>query len=196
MAEVRAQRLVLASSSPRRQELLSRIGFDFEVAVPEVNEQVRPGEEPLDYVARVAGEKCLAVARRRTDAVVLAADTTVMLGGESLGKPADSGEARAMLESLSGGTHEVATAICMSLPGGALRHGLDVARVTFAELGGDELDWYLRGGEWEGKAGAYAIQGCAAVFVERLEGDPTTVVGLPLRLTRDFLAEPLLSRVG
>jgi len=179
--------LVLASASPRRRELLERVGLAPLIVPADVDESVLPGEPALDYVQRVAFDKAIAVAEARTDgAIVLAADTSVVLDGEPLGKPLDATHARSTLAHLSGRTHEVLTAVAVVGPD-AVSSICERARVTFATLTSAEIDWYLDSGEPFDKAGSYALQGLGAAFVDRVEGDPTTVIGLPLRATLQLL---------
>ena len=179
--------LVLASASPRRRELLARAGLDPEVLPAEVDESVLDAEPPAQYVERVARAKAAAVAVRRPDALVLAADTAVVSGGTALGKPVDRNDALAMLTRLSGRTHEVLTAVVVQ-HGDTVLHTTEVARVTMGLLGAAELHWYVDTGEPFDKAGGYALQGSGAMLVERVDGDPTTVIGLPLRRTITLLA--------
>jgi len=160
--------VILASASPRRRAILDQLGIAHEVVVPEV-EELSDGP-PRELVLENARRKAAAV----EGDLVLAADTTVALDGAILGKPADRAEARSHLRRLSGGTHEVWSAVALGD-----RTAVDVTAVTFRELG-PLLDWYLDTGEWEGKAGAYAIQGLGAALVERIEGDYNCVVGLPV----------------
>lgn len=181
--------VVLASGSPRRAELLGRLGIDFEVLVTDVDEARRPGEPAADYVARVAADKARAGSRARPGAVVVAADTAVVLDGEPLGKPADGTEAARMLRSLSGRTHTVLTAVVVAAPDGSTRTATVAAEVGFAALGDREIDDYVATGEPLDKAGAYGLQGIGAVLVREVRGDPTTVIGLPLRTTRDLLRD-------
>ena len=187
--------LVLASASPRRRELLARIGLEPEVLPAEVDESVRDGEAPAPYVERVARAKAEVVAARRPGAVVLAADTAVVLDGTALGKPVDRDDALVMLTRLSGRTHEVLTSVVVRSEGRVL-HTTEVARVTMAVLGAAELHWYVDSGEPFDKAGGYALQGSGAVLVDRVEGDPTTVIGLPLRATVSLLRTAGLSWPG
>ena len=160
--------LTLASSSPRRGAILEQLGIAFEVVAPDV-EELTEGD-PRELVIENARRKAAAV----NGDVVLSADTAVALDGVALGKPADAAQSRAYLTSLSGRTHEVWTGIALNAQTTAVR-----TAVTFCELGG-LIDWYLRTGEWEGKAGAYAIQGRGAALVERIDGDYSNVVGLPI----------------
>jgi nucleoside triphosphate pyrophosphatase len=185
---VTAPHLVLASASPRRAELLERVGLGFEVEVPDVDESVLPGERPEDYVARVAAAKARTVADRHPTAVVLAADTAVVLDDVPLGKPEDAADARRMLGRLSGRTHRVLTAVHVVGPGGSARRATVGADVRVATLSDDEIAAYVRTGEPLDKAGAYALQGRGAALVVRIDGDPTAVIGLPLRTTLEMLA--------
>lgn len=177
-----APALVLASASPRRVELLGRLGLEPEVVPADLDESWDPGESPKAYVERVALDKARTVTAQRPHAVVLAADTAVVIDGEVLGKPADLDRARTMLEAMSGRSHDVLTAVALTMPD---RSEVEVrtapATVTLGQLRASEIDWYLATGEPLGKAGAYAIQGRGAALVERVDGDPSTVIGLPLR---------------
>jgi septum formation protein len=178
--------LVLASASPRRRELLGQLGLRFTVAAADIDETPRPDEAPEAYVLRLAREKARAVASRFPGAWVLAADTTVVLGRELLGKPRDAAEAREMLSRLSGRTHEVHTGVALA---GRAEEALVVrTRVTFRTLGPEEIAWYASSGEPLDKAGAYAVQGKGGFLVEALEGSPTNVIGLPLGETLALLA--------
>ncbi len=179
--------LVLASSSPRRHELLRSIGVEFTVQAAEIDESVRAGELPTAYVERVAQDKAMAVVARlgmnaTGDVAVLAADTTVEIDDTILGKPADDDDARRMLERLSGRTHHVHTAVVGWRITGVERVTVTTA-VTFAAITATEVDWYLSLGEHRDKAGAYGMQDSAGAFVERVEGSPTNVIGLPLAQT-------------
>ena len=181
-------RLVLASASPRRRELLAALGLSFDVRPTDLDERPLPGEEPAAHVRRLAREKAAAAAR--DGELVLAADTVVAVDGEILGKPRDAGEARRMLERLSGRTHEVHSGVALRLGASAPREAVEVVRtrVRFAPLSAAELDWYLASGEPFDKAGAYAIQGLGALLVEEIEGNYTNVVGLPLPAVRRLFA--------
>jgi septum formation protein len=184
-----APRLLLASRSPRRRELLAQLGLVFEVIDVDVPEQRGPGESPAQYVARVARDKALAgqrAAAAGTGVVVLGADTEVVLDGEVFGKPADEAAAAAMLRRLAGRSHEVLSAVCC-VAGDRVESALSVSRVTFGALGEDAIGAYIATGEPFGKAGAYAIQGRAAAFVQRLEGSYSGVMGLPLHETAQLL---------
>lgn len=181
--------LVLASGSPRRREMLGGLGLSFEVSPADIDERPRADEAPDAYVLRLAREKAQAVAARRPGALVLAADTTVALGRELLGKPADAAEARAMLERLSGRAHDVFTGVALAEDGAdAGREVVVRTRVHFRALGEAEMAWYAGCGEPLDKAGGYAVQGKGAFLVERVEGSPSNVIGLPLGETLALLA--------
>ena len=181
--------LYLASQSPRRRELLKRLGVRFgtvDVDVPEVR---APGEEPRDYVSRVAREKAGAGLLKLSGvagAVILGADTEVVLDGEVYGKPADAAQAGEMLRRLSGRTHEVVSAV-WCLDAGREEQAFSITQVEFTRLDAGQIDAYIAGGEWQGKAGAYAIQGRAEAFVVRLSGSHSGVMGLPLHETMALL---------
>jgi len=178
--------LVLASASPRRQELLGRLGLTFEVVSAGVDEAVRPGEPPGEYVLRVARQKAAAVARSRPGALVLAADTAVVLDGAILGKPSGAEEARRMLRSLSGRRHSVLTAV--ALEGAAQEAAVVETAVWFRPLAEAEIAWYASTSEPLDKAGSYALQGAGGMLVQRIEGSASSVVGLPLAETVGMLA--------
>lgn len=185
--------IYLASASPRRRELLRQLGLDFEVIPSNLDEVPRPGERPQDYVARVARDKAHHVARRRREQgktlhPVLGADTEVVLDGEILGKPRDRKHGLDLLRKLSGRTHEVLSGVCV-LHSGREHTVLNVSRVTFRPLTDAEIAAYWDSGESAGKAGAYAIQGRAAAFIERLEGSYSGVMGLPLYELAGILRE-------
>ena len=178
--------LVLASGSPRRQELLGRLGLAFTVRVPDVDETPRPGEGAETYVERLARTKAVA-ADGHPGEVVLAADTTVELDGALLGKPADAASARAMLGGLSGRTHRVHTGVAVAAAGD-LRSRVTTTEVTFRVLTPEEIEAYLASGEPFDKAGGYGIQGRAGAFVASVAGSVSNVVGLPLAQTAALLA--------
>jgi septum formation protein len=175
--------LVLASASPRRAELLARVGLRLKVAPADLDETPRADERPLEYVRRMAAEKCaLGVSRLGPGAdglAVLAADTIVVLESRILGKPADAGEAAAMLADLAGRRHEVVTAYRIQRGEAVAERSVSTV-VKFRLLGADEIAAYVASGEWQGKAGGYAIQGIAALFAGEIRGSITNVVGLPL----------------
>jgi septum formation protein len=170
---------VLASLSPRRQELLKLLLADFEVVPSHVDESILVGETPEPLVARLAREKALAVQARYPSAKIIGADTVVVRDEEILGKPASLEDARSMLRKLSGGTHQVLTGVCLLHLNAALVE-CSTTEVTFAHLTDPEIETYLQSGEPLDKAGAYAIQGLAARFVERIDGCYFNVVGLPV----------------
>ena len=209
-------RLVLASASPRRAELLRAAGFEFETLVVDVDESVRPGERAEDYVRRLAMEKSarameilteespairlrapsalrrdLAEARRRREAgshvLVLGADTAVVIDGDILGKPRDDRDAASMLRRLSGRPHQVMTGV--SLRGQEWEASrVETTTVEFSPLGPADIAWYVESGEGRDKAGAYAIQGLASRFIPRVEGSYSNVVGLPMSVVHELLA--------
>jgi septum formation protein len=179
----------LASGSPRRRELLQQIGVAFRVVGMTVDEAVSPGEAPLGYVARLAAAKAEAGWDRSRDAhevPVLAADTAVVLDGRILGKPADREDAEGMLRQLSGRTHEVLTAIALRTAQG-VQSRISRSEVTFRSIGAAEARAYWETGEPSDKAGAYAIQGCGAIFIAELRGSYSGVMGLPLFETAELL---------
>jgi septum formation protein len=178
--------LILATGSPRRAELLTFAGFEFDVVVSKIDEQVRPGEPPATYVGRLAEEKAALVARLRPGATVIGADTAVVVDGDIFGKPESLADAKRMLSRLSGRTHEVVTGVSVCAGG---RHTSAVAwtRVWMAPLDEQELHWYLDSGEWSDKAGAYAIQGRASRFVESIDGSYSNVVGLPVAVVHRLI---------
>jgi len=176
--------LILASSSPRRAELLAAAGYRFEVAPQAVDETVRPGEAPEAYVVRVAWEKVHGMCRK-SGSIVIGADTVVVIDGEILGKPRDDRDAADMLKRLSGRTHEVLTGVV--LRGDQLVSDLARTAVRFLPLTEAEIGWYVASGEPRDKAGAYAIQGLASRFVDRIDGSYSNVVGLPIALVSRLL---------
>ncbi|SEH11980.1 septum formation protein [Sphingopyxis sp. YR583] len=179
--------LVLASTSPRRRELLARIGLEpTRIAAPEIDETPLKAELPRDYVARLAKGKALAV-ERAPDEVILAGDTTVAVGRRILEKPADEADLRRMLALLSGRRHHVYSGICVVGTDGKARVRVVDTIVAFKALGATEIDRYVASGEGMGKAGGYAIQGRAETFVRFLSGSHSNVVGLPLFETRALL---------
>ena len=184
--------LVLASKSPQRRALLEALGLDFEVQVPNVEEET--DGEPRDLVIRNATRKAEAVADHHPDALVIAGDTEVVIGGEVLGQPADERGARAHLERLSGAEHHVLGGLALVGPGeGEPRTGVDVSTVAFRELDEPLLNAYLASGEWRGRAGSYAIQGLGSALVDVVRGDVSNVIGLPVGLLVR-LAPELLGR--
>ena len=176
--------LTLASSSPRRRQLLEMLGIPVRVVAPNIPEVRRPVETPVDYVERLAREKALSVKGR----LVLGADTTVVVRDEILEKPVDAGDALRMLGKLQGRTHQVVTSVAL-VAGERIHQATDVTNVTFRRLDDDFLRAYVATGEPMDKAGAYGIQGYGAALVERVEGDFFGVMGLPLRLVLGLLEE-------
>ena len=182
----RVPSLVLASASPRRSELLSGLGIDFEVRPVDIDETPRDGEAAFDYVGRLAREKA-AAAPAVSGELVLGADTIVVLDGNLLGKPRHESEARSMLASLSGRRHEVLTGVALrDVEGGRVEVGVDEAGVHFRRLSESELDWYCSTAEPYDKAGSYALQGLGALFVRHIDGAASNVIGLPLPLVYDL----------
>ncbi|HEY3991214.1 MAG TPA: Maf family protein [Acidobacteriaceae bacterium] len=182
-------KLVLASASPRRRELLGQAGFSFEVAPAAVPEVRKPGEDPIRFVTRLAREKADAVAERdniTTDTIVLGADTIVLVDDELLGKPHDAADAARMLRLLSGRTHQVITGVCLA-KGRQRQRAAEVTFVRFTTLSDQEIEEYVATGEPLDKAGAYAIQGRAGRWVPRIHGCYFNVVGLPLALVSSMI---------
>ena len=182
--------IVLASQSPRRAESLRAVGWPFEAEAADVDESLRAGEQVTRYVERLAREKALTVAGRRLFGLVLGADTTVVVDGEVLGKPRDEAEARRMLRRLRGRWHEVLTGV--ALVRAETKQTITAherTRVRFAPMTDAEIDWYVATGEPADKAGAYAVQGQGALFIEAIDGDYWNVVGLPIRLVYKLSAE-------
>ena len=186
MTDVRP--LILASQSPRRLDLLAQIGITPDSVVPaELDESPLKNEAPGQLARRLAQAKAQAVAVSRTDAAVIGADTVVACGRRILAKPADAAEARRFLTLLSGRRHVVHGGLCVIVDGRAhVRHV--ATRVGVKRLSDQEIDWYLDSGEWQGKAGGYAIQGRAAAFVDLVNGSYSNVVGLPLHETAQLLS--------
>jgi septum formation protein len=192
-------RLVLASSSPRRAEILTTLGIPFLVTPADVDETVAPGESGPAAAVRLAREKAAAAAARRPDDWVLAADTLVLLDGAILGKPADDTEAREMLRSLSGREHRVVTAVRLTRGAGPGQDAVEDSGVRIAALDDEVIRWYVSTGEPRDKAGAYAVQGLGARFIESVEGSFTNVMGLPARTVYRLLREapdPALCRLA
>ena len=182
-ARLTMTKVILASGSPRRRELLAALGIDFEARPSCVEERRGAGETAAEYVERLAGEKAGAVAGQVSSGYVLGADTTVVADGVLLEKPADEADARRMLTSLSGRWHEVLTGLCLvRAEDGATVSGVETTRVLFHPLSSAEIDWYVGTGEPLDKAGAYGIQDYGALLVDRIEGNYFNVVGLPLNL--------------
>jgi len=180
--------LVLASASPRRQELLRNAGITFEVQPARIPEDPLPGEAAKDCAERLAREKALAVARQRPHDVVFGADTVVVVDGQLLGKPSDAADAARMLRVLSGREHQVITGVCLVV-NGQPSVASEMTIVTVSEITDKEIADYVASGEPMDKAGAYAIQGIASRWIPRIEGDYSNVVGLPVALVFRMLRE-------
>jgi septum formation protein len=187
-------RLILASASPRRAELLRSAGYDFEIHAVDIDERSKPGEPPAEYVERLAKEKSsrrmadvVSGFSRTGDVVVLGADTAVVVGETILGKPHDAEDAARMLRRLSGRSHQVMTGVCLQTTQRSVSH-VEISSVTFAQLTEDQIAWYVASGEGLDKAGAYAIQGLASRFIPRIEGSYSNVVGLPIAVVSDLLS--------
>lgn len=176
-----APRVILASQSPRRSDLLHLVRIDHEVRPAHIDETQGAGEAPRAHAERLAREKALAIAREERRAVVIGADTIVVVDGEVLGKPSDAREAVVMLKRLSGRTHLVETAVAVARDG-AIVSGVEEVEVTFRELSAAQIERYVATGEPLDKAGAYGIQGYGATIVQRVNGDYFAVMGLPLGL--------------
>ena len=179
----REQRIILASASPRRAELLKQIGVEFELAISNVEERPRPDEAPPDYITRIARAKVIAVARQRDTGLVIGADTVVVLDGRLIGKPEDETDAQNLLRQLSGRWHAVMTGV--ALYDVQTKHEVadyDKTLVKFAQLTDREIEWYVETGEPMDKAGAYGIQGLGGLFVDEIAGNYYNVVGLPIPL--------------
>ena len=172
-------RVVLASASPRRRQLLELIGIAHEVRPANIDESMRPRENPRRHAERLAREKASAIAKRDPDLIIIAADTIVVVNRKVLGKPKDADDAARMLAMLSGREHVVTTAVAVSR-GKKLRSAVEEVRVRFRRLRDDEIEAYIATGEPMDKAGAYGIQGYGATIVERIEGDYFAVMGLPI----------------
>jgi len=183
------EKLVLASSSPRRTEILERAGWPHEVMVAGIDETVLPNEEPAAYVRRLARAKAEAVASRLNEGLVLGADTTVVIANQILGQPVDEADARRMLNLLNAKWHDVLTAVAVVRVGGESRVAHETTRVRFAEMSDEEIDWYIATREPFGKAGAYGIQGKASLFIEEIAGDYFNIMGLPIRLVYELAAD-------
>ena len=187
MADQQELRVVLASRSPRRIELISQLGVIAEVVPADIDETPLPGEEPVAYVKRLASSKARAVQERlATDVFVLGADTTVDLDGVIFGQPDDESEARRMLKALSARTHRVHTGVAVIAPDRS-ESLVVTSLVTFEPVTDALLDWYIGTGEWQGKAGSYAIQGLGGTLVASTRGSMSNIIGLPLQETARLL---------
>ncbi len=182
-----AIRLVLASASPRRRQLLAQAGVDFEIVESGIDEERRPSESGPDFALRMACEKALAVSARRPDAAVLGADTVVEIDGEILGKPQDPSDARQMLQRLSGQVHRVFTGFALARARHIVEAAAIVSEVRFRQLSAAEIEQYIATNEPYDKAGGYAIQGDAGDFIAAVEGSMANVMGLPIDEVLDAL---------
>jgi nucleoside triphosphate pyrophosphatase len=181
-------KLILASASPRRAEILRTVGWPFETLAVDIDESRRTGEEAATYVQRVARAKADAAALRAPGSTILGADTVVVIKNEILGKPRDDEDARRMLRLLRDRWHQVLTGVAtVNGETGRARVAHEVTKVRFAEMSEDEINWYVATGEPRDKAGAYAIQGRGARFIKEIRGDYFNVVGLPVRLLYKLL---------
>lgn len=181
------EKLVLASGSPRRAEILERAGWPHEIVIAGIDETLLPNEEAAAYVQRLARSKAEKVASGLERGLVLGADTTVVVANQILGQPVDEADAKRMLELLNAKWHEVLTGVALVRVGGETRVGYETTRVLFAEMSDDEIDWYIGTGEPFGKAGAYGIQGKASLLIEEIEGDYFNIMGLPIRLVYELV---------
>ena len=186
---IKLPKLILASSSPRRAEILTAVGWEYEKQIADIDETELPDEKPEDYVQRLAKEKAEAVAEKFTDALVLGADTIVVIENQIVGKPKDLADARRMIKMLSGNWHEVLTGVALikvTEENFEIKVDLQRTRVKFAELSDAEIEFLIERGEPLDKAGAYAVQAQAALFIEQIEGDYWNVVGLPVSLVYEL----------
>ncbi len=181
-------KLILASGSPRRVEILNSVGWKFEKHVADIDESLLEGEAPENYVVRLAREKAEAVAVKFPDSIVLGADTTVVIDDHILGKPVDMGDARRMLRLLSGNWHEVLTGIAV-VKHGVTRSAVQRTRVKFIDMTDQEIEFLAAKGDPLDKAGAYAVQAQAALFIEKVEGEYWNVVGLPINLVYKLIMQ-------
>lgn len=183
--------IYLASRSPRRRELLQQMAVDFAVISAQTDESVQPDETPKNYVQRIAREKAqagLSSLNGLETRPVLAADTAVIVDGQIFGKPVNDGDARRMLKQLSTKTHQVMTAVALAF-NGDIKQALSVSEVRFASLSEADIDWYLATGEGQDKAGSYAVQGLAALFIEEIRGSYSGIMGLPVWETGQLLKQ-------
>ncbi len=188
-----AHSLILASASPRRRELIACTGIPFQVITADA-EEIKTGE-PENLVMENAYRKARAVWLRHPDSVILGADTIVYQDGAVLGKPKDQEDAKAMLRSLSGAWHTVYTGVCVMTPDGKADTRCDASHVQFVPLTDAEIYWYIATGEPMDKAGAYAVQGRAGMYVSRIEGSSSNVIGLPMHLVRNMLRDAGFSEI-
>jgi septum formation protein len=184
------KKIFLASASPRRKALLEQLGLTFTVIPADIEETVRPGEAPPEFAVRVTWEKVIRARKNLAEGIIIAADTVVVLGDRIMQKPSSVTDAKNMLRLLSGKNHHVLTAVSLlELPEDRKIGGYEQTLVSFRELTPRDIDWYVLTGEIWGKAGAYAIQEKGALFIDRIEGSFSNVVGLPLRLVYDLFGK-------
>ncbi|MDQ3220653.1 MAG: Maf family protein [Pyrinomonadaceae bacterium] len=183
---IKLPKLVLASGSPRRAEILQSVGWEFDTDIPNINESELAGESPAGYVQRLAKTKAETIAERHAGEIVLGADTTVVIDKQIIGKPLDLDDAKRMLKMLSGNWHEVLTGVAI-VNNGKTQVGIQNTRVKFSEMSNVEIDFLAEKGDPLDKAGAYAVQAQAALFIEGIEGDYWNVVGLPISLLYRFV---------
>ena len=183
------EKIILASRSPRRADILRSVGWPFEVIVADIDETRYEGEPPMDYVRRLSLAKAQVVASKIEEGLVLGADTTVAIDNHILEKPIDDDDARRMLKLLSGRWHEVLTGVALVRSDRKCEPAvaIETTKVRFAELSDAEIDWYVSTGEPLDKAGAYGIQEKAALFIEEIDGDYFNVMGLPIRLVYELI---------
>ena len=182
------EKLLLASGSPRRAEILRAVGWSFEALATNIDETMRVGEKAEDAVQRLALGKAEAAAKLNPSALVLGADTTVVVDSQILEKPKDDGDARRMLRLLSGRWHDVLTGVAL-VRNDRRAVAYERTRVRFCSMSDEEIDWYVQSGEPMDKAGAYAVQGRASLFIEEIRGDYWNIVGLPVRLVYKLVNE-------
>lgn len=185
---------MLASKSPRRAEILRAVGWDFEAVASNIDETRRESEDAISYVKRLAQAKAETVAERISNCgLILGADTVVVIEGEILGQPRDDDDARRMLKLLNSKWHEVVTGVALIRGGNppGILVGHETTRVRFSDMSAHEIDWYISTGEPRDKAGAYAIQGRGALFIEEVQGDYFNIVGLPVRLLYELMSDTL-----
>ena len=175
------EKVILASQSLRRREILTAVGWEFEAIAADIDETRFAAEDAVSYVKRLARTKARTIAEKFPDRLVIGADTVVVIDGEILGQPLDDDDARRMLRLLRGKWHDVLTGVAL-MRAGEVVVGHETTRVRFSEMSAEEIDWYVGTGEPRGKAGAYGIQGSAALFIKEIQGDYFNVVGLPVRL--------------
>ena len=175
------EKLLIASKSLRRQEILTAVGWEFEAIAADIDETRFTAEDAVSYVKRLARTKAETIAEKFSDRLVIGADTVVVIDGEILGQPRDDDDARRMLRLLSGKWHDVLTGVALVRAGQVVVEH-ETTRVRFSEMSAEEIDWYVATSEPRGKAGAYGIQGSAALFIKEIQGDYFNVVGLPVRL--------------